>query len=128
TVMEKALPFLENDRIVQVRGRLSDKDEELKLIAEEIIGLPSDKDYGVALNNLEKSKSVVLHMPHMAEKNVLEKIKTVLGKHPGNAQVFLSVGIGQTAKKVKTQTKVSVQNGLIAELKKIAEIGKVDVE
>ncbi len=127
-VMERALPFLENDQIVQVSGRLSDKDEEFKLIAEDIQALPNDESYSVALSEMEKKRRVTLHMSAMAGKGVLENIKRILQEHPGNAQVFLSVGVGHNAKKVKTQTKVSVQNGLIAQLRQIPEISKVDVE
>src|ERR1700729_4024416 len=70
-IMEKALPFLEDDRIVQVFGRLSDKDEEFKLIAEEIKELPNDEIYGMALSEMEKSKQIVLHMNSLANMEVL---------------------------------------------------------
>ena len=50
------MPFLADDKIVQVSGRLSDKDEEFKLIAEDIKELPNDELYGMALSEMEKNK------------------------------------------------------------------------
>ena len=126
-VMEKALPFLADDKIVQVSGRLSDKDEEFKLIADSITELPNDELYGMALTEMEKNKQVVLHMASLAGAPALNKIKSVLEKHPGNVQVFLSVGTGANAKKIKTQTQVAMSNELMDELHGIGEIVMIDV-
>lgn len=125
--MESALGLLENDKIVQVKGRLSDKDEEFKLIADEIIPLPNDELYSMALAEAEKTKQVILYMPSLARPEVLNRIKEVLQQYPGNAHVYLSVGLGANAKKIKTQTQVSIVSGLLAELKQISEIQKIDV-
>ena len=128
TAMEKALPFLVDDKIVQVSGRLSDKDEEFKLIAEEIKELPTDDLYGMALTEMQKSKQIVLHMASLANMDVLNKIKEILEANKGTAQVYLSVGIGQNAKKIKTQSLVEISHPLIAELKQLPEIVMIDVE
>lgn len=126
-VMEKVLPFLFDDRIVQVVGRLSDKDEEFKLIADDIKEMPNDDLYGLALSQMEKSKQVVLHMSRLAERDALNHIKDVLQAHPGNAQVYLSIGSGLGSKKIKTQSQVAMSNELMAELRSVAEIDMVDV-
>jgi len=126
--MESALGLLENDKIVQVKGRLSDKDEEFKLIADELTTLPNDDLYQMALSETEKSKQVVLHMPSLASPAVLNQIKGILQKHPGNAQVHLSIGVGPNAKKMKTQTQVAIGGDLLADLKMISEISKIDVQ
>jgi len=126
-VMEKTVHLLENDKLVQVKGRLSDKDEEFKLIADEITELPNDESYVQALSEMEKSKKVTLHMSSLGDKDILNKIKEILKNHPGNAQVFLSLGVGPNAKVIKTQTKVTAMNGLMKELRDISEISKVDV-
>ncbi|MDR3642896.1 MAG: DNA polymerase III subunit alpha [Candidatus Doudnabacteria bacterium] len=127
-VMEKVVPLLADDRIVQVTGRLSDKDEELKLIAEDIKDLPNDEVYGMALSEMEKNKSVVLHMERLAGMEILNIIKEILQKHPGNVQVYLSVGTGQSSKKIKTQSLVAMSNKLMAELRTVPEIDMVDVD
>jgi DNA polymerase-3 subunit alpha len=126
-VMEKVLQFLNYDKIVQVIGRLSDKDEEFKLIADDIKELPNDELYGMALENMEKNKSLVLHMAGLNNMPVLEKIKAILENNKGSAQVFLSVGSGPGAKKIKTQSQVRVSVELMASLRQIPEILMVDV-
>lgn len=127
-VMEKSLPFLADDKIVQVVGRLSDKDEEFKLIADTITELPNDELYAMALAEMEKNKTVVLHMNSLANMPVLNKIKDILQKHPGNVQVYLSVGTGRAARKIKTQSLVGMNNELMMELRSVAEISMVDVK
>ncbi len=127
-VMEKALPFLSDDKILRITGRLSDKDEQLKLIADEIKELPGDDLYNMALSEMEKNKSVVLHMSSLANMEILNRIKGILQKYPGNAQVYLSIGSGNSAKKIKTQSLVGMNNDLMAELRSVDEIGMVGVD
>ncbi|MBL8030090.1 MAG: DNA polymerase III subunit alpha, partial [Candidatus Doudnabacteria bacterium] len=148
-VMESALPFLENDRIVQVKGRLSSaarrgkragfaegapensnryEDEELKIIADQITELPSDEKYSDALSQMEKTKKLVVHMQRLPEIEILNQVKMVLQKHKGEAQVMLSVGVSSKAKQIKTHSLVRISDELVADLKKFSEISKVDVE
>jgi len=138
--MEAALPFLANDKVVQVRGRLSSSSrpipgrentevgEELKLIAENIRELPSDDLYEMALSEIEKNKQIVLHMKSISDRDSLNAIKDILKKYPGNAQVYLSVGVGPSAKKIKTQTQVRIADELIKELRAIQQVTMVDVK
>ncbi len=125
--MEAALPYLAADKIVQVSGRLSDKDEEFKLIAEEIKELPNDELYTMALSEMEKNKSVILHMQSLANMSALNTIKDILHSFPGNAQVYLSVGSGPAAKTIKTQSSVRVNNELLKSLRSLPEISMVDI-
>ncbi len=126
-IMERALPFLENDRIVQVTGRLSDKDEEFKLIADEIKELPNDELYAMALAEMEKNRQVVLHMRQLANKDALNQIRDILLRYPGNVQVYLSIGTGAGAKRIKTQSQVRMNNELMSELRSVGAIDMVDV-
>lgn len=126
-ILEKSLSLVENDKIVQVAGRLSDKDEEFKLIADEIMDLPSDELYQMAIREMEKNKQMVLHMQQLAGKNTLNQIKAILESHPGNVQVYLSIGSGPSPKKIRTQTQVRMSNELISALRSISEISMIDV-
>jgi hypothetical protein len=80
----------------------------------------------MALAEMEKSKSLVIFMNSLASLEVLNKIKDVLAGHTGNAQVYLQLGVGPTAKKIKTQSSVRISPELVENLKKIHEISKVD--
>ena len=66
-------------------------------------------------------------MTHLANLEGLNKINEILEKHPGNVQVFLSVGSGRSAKKIKTQTQVGMSNELMAELRELSEVVMIDV-
>ena len=112
---------------MQVSGRLSDKDEEFKLIADEIKELPNDDLYGMAVKEMEKKSQVILHMDTLASMPALNKIKEVLERHAGSAQVYLSLGSGSKAKKIKTQSLVTISSELIAELRAVPEVAMVDV-
>lgn len=126
--MEKVLPFLENDRVVQVSGKMSDKDEEFKLLADDIQILPNDELYGMALSEMEKGKGVTLHMQSLGNMEALNTIKEILQQFPGNAQVYLSVGSGSQAKKIKTQSMVRIEEDLLKALRGVGAITKVDME
>jgi DNA polymerase-3 subunit alpha len=123
--MAQALPFLELERIIQVTGRISDKDGETKIIANEIQLLPNDELYNMALSEMEKNKEVVIHMTNAQNQIALSKIKDIIQAFPGNAQVYLSVGSGGNTKKIKTKSQVSISKELVIELKKIPEISMV---
>lgn len=123
--MAQALPFLELERIIQVTGRISDKDGETKIIANDIQILPNDELYNMALSEMEKNKEVVIHMTSAQNQIALSKIKDIIQAFPGNAQVYLSVGAGGNTKKIKTKSQVSISKELVIELKKIPEISMV---
>jgi DNA polymerase-3 subunit alpha len=143
--MEKALPYLDDDKLIQVSGRMSSstrkdkrpngasedaqkyEEEELKLIAEEIKDLPTDEAYAGALSEVQKKQQLVIHLQIMPAMPILNQIKEIFQKHLGNAQVLLSVGVGAKSQLIKTQTLVNISEVLIAELKVIDGVGKVDV-
>ena len=82
--------------------------------------------YAQALSEMQKSSQLVIFMEQLAGMDVLNEIKNILAAHSGNAQVFLQVGAGPQAKKIKTQSSVAISQGLINELRKVKQISKVD--
>lgn len=125
-VMEKSLEFLHEERVVQITGRLSIEEENFTVIADSLADLPNDDKYESALSEMEKSRQLVIYMDSLANIEVLNRVKDILRSHAGNAQVYLQVGAGQGAKKIKTQSSVRVSQELVDELKKIRKISKVD--
>lgn len=124
-IMPTVVEHLAVDAIVQVTGRLSDKDGEFKIIAEKIDALPNDELYTMALSEMEKSKQVVIHMTELANGEVLNQIKTILEAYPGNAQVYLSLGATLTPKRVKTKTQVRISTELLDKLRRIPQITQI---
>lgn len=118
-VMVQAIPHLDLDRVIQVKGKISDKDGERKIIAEEITDIVSDDIYEMALSEMEKHLQIVIHMPHTNNQASLQEIKQILHSNPGNAQVYLSVGQNGTNTTIKTRTKVKISQKLVIELQKV---------
>lgn len=132
--------FLEIDRILQIKGKVSSGDGkttpdffegeeapalDVKIIVDEITDLPNDELYNLALQEMQKNQQIVIHLNNTKDTEVLEKIKEVVLKTPGNAQVYLSLGSGPAAKKIKTQTQVQITNELLSALKAIPEISMI---
>ena len=121
-VMPAVVHLLEVDKIVQVTGRLSDKDGEFKLIADNLQELPNDELYAMALSEMEKNKQIIIHMKSLASELVLHDIKKIIEAYPGNTQVYLSLGNGNEEKRIKTKSQVRVSRDFLSELRKIPEI------
>lgn len=122
-VMANVLALIGSDQVIQVTGRLSDKDGEFKLIADQIQPLPDDELYLTALSEMEKKRQVVIHIKVTEGKTeVMNKIKDIILVNPGNAQVFVSLGSGNSAKLIKTHSQVRVSNELVKALKSVPEV------
>lgn len=121
-VMLAALPFLDLDRVVQVKGKISDKDGERKIIAEEVSDVMSDELYTIALSEMQKNKQLVIHMKDISDTSALNQIKDLLIANPGNAQVYLNVGVNGNGKVIKTQSQVRITEPLLKELKRVASV------
>lgn len=127
--LEKFRHLLEVDKILQVRGRLSDKDEQFKLIVEEVKDLPDDSAYNEAVSRIENKSAVIITLPPKVNPEIFGKLKSILEKYPGNAEVRLVIGeeFNGSAKTVKVSPLVSFTDDLISELKQIKEVRQVRI-
>ncbi len=121
-VMANVVSLLQLDGVVQVSGRLSEREGEFNLIANDLRSLPTDESYLAALSEMEKNKQVVIHMQKSSDPEVLNRIKDVIVSFPGQAQVYLNLGNGTGAKMIKTHSQVRISNDLVAALKAIPEV------
>ncbi len=124
-LMPQVVHLLNVDAVVEVTGRLNEREGEITIIAESVKELPNDDLYLMALGDMERDKQVVIHMNRMAGADALNEIKQILEANPGNAQVVLEIGSGNQLQKVKTKTQVRISNTLLDQLKKIPEIAMV---
>ena len=122
TVMPAAVPYLDSDSVIRVSGKISYKDGEPKLIANEIKDLPNDELYFMAIAELEKQKQLTIHLPDIKNQATLHKIKQLLEANPGQAQVYLNVGSGGEANTIKTKSSVRITSSLIQQLRNIPEV------
>lgn len=124
-LMPQVVHLMAVDKVLQVSGKLNERDGELTIIADSVIELPNDDTYHLALGEIEKEKQVVIRMRHMAGDQSLHKIKEILEARPGNAPVYLTFGSGTAVQTIKTKTMVRISEDLFLELKKIPEVAQV---
>ncbi len=124
-LMQKVLQYLNLDQVIKVTGRITDKDGEVKIIAEEIQDLPNDELYGMALTEMEKNKQIIIHVPNINNQSTLNRIKEIIAANPGFAQVYLSVGQHGMAKVIKTQSQVRISQELLQQLRSVPEVSMI---
>jgi DNA polymerase-3 subunit alpha len=125
-LMPQVVHLLNVDAVVEVTGRLNEREGEITIIADSLKELPTDDLYTMALSEVERGKQIVIHMKQLATPEGLEQIKQVLERNPGNAQVYVSIGTGNQSKKIKAKSSVRISKGLLEELKQISEVAMVN--
>ena len=127
--LKKLQLFFDVDHIVEISGRLSAKDEDLKLIVEDIKEIPDDESYGISVQTIESKSSVLISLPATVSQAALMDIKNALERYPGSASVKLVIGDGSgEAKIMKTKATVSFNDELFSELKALPEVLRVKIE
>lgn len=130
-VYTEAKTRLAVDQIVAVRGKISDKDGELKLLADSIKslrdpdlaswksqgGYPQPETYSLQPES-SSPKLFKIRIPAAASPDVFQKLKTVFKNHPGDAAVSLVIPDREgTAREVKTNFQVANTDTFKTELK-----------
>ncbi len=126
--LAKVGSFIEEERIVQIFGRLSDKDGEFKLIVEEITDVPNDLLFDMNKDDFENNSVVLINLPDKVSKETMEEMKAILSRNPGNAEVHLLIQSGAIPKVVKLKTSVGFSDEMIYELRNLKEVLRVRVE
>ncbi|MCL5795120.1 MAG: DNA polymerase III subunit alpha, partial [Patescibacteria group bacterium] len=131
------------DNIIIVEGRISNKDDTLKIIAEKAEELGQqmsletiddfEKKNGNTKKNFNRNKKtandgLVLNIPSGFSKEKMDKIKIILMQFPGNAEVFLKIFHDGEIKKIKIKNKVNLQKEtLVASLTEILGKDRINI-
>ena len=111
----KAAPLIKADAMVFVKGRLSLREEDPKIIANEVVTLESVK--------AKYTKSILIDlMTAGLEMPSLEKLKRVLSRYPGQAPVYLGFSKpdgNRTIVAVGRDLTVEPHEGLVRDIEKI---------
>ena len=78
--LEKMRGMIEAEKIVQISGRLSDKDEEFKLLVEEVKDLPNDMIYEDRVNTIAKESTIIINLPVQTSTENFKTTETNTGK------------------------------------------------
>jgi len=127
-ILEKVRNLMAEEQVIQAAGRLSDKDDEFKLIIDDIKELPLDIIYEDRVADIAKKSTVAINLPDKVSQETLLALKNILQKYPGNASVNLVIGAGPGAEKtLKTKIQVAFSDDLVYELRSIKEVQRVRV-
>jgi DNA polymerase-3 subunit alpha len=115
---EKCAPFLNNDEVVIIKGRLNRdfRTEELNIQAESVDPLVE----------LEKVRSLKIELVDVGDKKVLELMKDALVLHHGGDPVFIRMD-GKSVE-LNRELWVDINPDLIEQLEKMLGAGAVNVE
>ena len=121
-VLQKYRALVAEDAVVKIKGRLDVKEDEVKLIAQEL----------TPLKDIVSSKSQALYLKianERLDKDLITKIRKVLKAHPGDAEVFLRLNDGDklTTLRFSTDFRVAGHGPLIGELSGLLGDGSVTV-
>ncbi len=125
------------DNPVVVTGRVSTKDDQMKVLADKVMSLPE----AVANGDLEKmpkvrtrtpkaspSQKIVLRVTKDTSKDILDNIKKVLSNASGNSPVYIRIPYNGGSRDMMTRTKVKISPDLIKKLKEVLSPEAVKVE
>jgi len=113
--------FLTMDSMVLVRGRISRKDEESKVIANEIISLNEARD------KLARSVVVTLNTDQVTDRNIMS-LKNIIGTFPGNCDVVIEMATsdhGETRIRAGSSFRVAPKDELLKAVRIGADVKHV---
>lgn len=122
TILQKCLAIIAADAVVKIKGRLDVKEDEVKLIAQDIAPLKETK--------VAKSQALYLKVgDDRLDKDLIAKLRKLLKDHPGDAEVYLRLGDGEklTTLRFSTDFRVAGSGPLIGHLSGLLGDGSVTV-
>lgn len=136
-IYAKSLELWQEGKPVFISGKLSEKDEELRFIAESVESLLS----GVVLQNAVNVQvneappvpralpaAMMVKIKEMSDPHFFEDLRRVLIRYPGDRQVVLLFPQGAEARKVETDYRVADTEELRRALEQLAGTGSVSTQ
>ena len=125
--LERVRQLVELERIVQLSGKLSDKDDEFKLLVEDIKELPNDLIYEDRITEIAQRSQLVISLPAQVSNSTMQQLKETIEKYPGTTEVVIEVGMGESSRSIPAKAKVAFNDDLVVELKSIRDVLRVRV-
>ncbi|MDD5342634.1 MAG: DNA polymerase III subunit alpha [Patescibacteria group bacterium] len=123
---------------VAIKGRISDKDDERKIIVEEAVELtlenaettinrfshlgPSSK------NDSSAGPHFLIYVPDKAKRDLYDNLKNVISKHPGAIPVYLAISNHQGQRYIKTSLSVDHSAILVQEIASLIGENRVKLQ
>ncbi len=137
-ILKETSEIWEEGRAVICQGKISDKDQEIKILANVVHSLhlenineskdnfkkkiqePSSNGYNGKFNhssNLSSSKPLKLVLGQQADQEILSKLKEILLNNPGESKVYLKINHKDGDKYIESGFRVNNSQNLIGEIK-----------
>ncbi|MBU1118428.1 DNA polymerase III subunit alpha [Patescibacteria group bacterium] len=133
SILKKDPEIWNEDSLVLIKGRLNDKDGEIKVLAEKVYPLSDEtikkweKKKPQNLPQKKKIKDFIeIAVPNKATKQFFVSLKTTLANYPGDKKVFLNVKSPEGAmKRLHTSINIDPRPEVISEIEELVGRGKV---
>jgi DNA polymerase-3 subunit alpha len=117
-VLKNSEDVIQKDNMVLIKGKVSEKDKILKILADQIQGIkPASK----------KIQGLFLTIPRGSDKELLKRLKEIILTHQGNVPIILKIPQNGGFKEIKVKSSVKVSETLLSKLTAILGTGKVEV-
>lgn len=121
-ILQKDPELWKADSIVEITGRLDNRDNTLKVVAMQAKRIDLSEIEPVETAEPTQLK---IYLPNKTSKEILVKIKDILLEYPGEMPVVLEIKQNGSFSEIQTKSKVSNNRKLVNELKKVVPEAKV---
>jgi len=122
-ILQKNPDIWKADSIIEVTGRLDNRDNALKVVA--IQAKKIDLSEIEPVETAEPTE-LKIYLPNKTTKETLVKIKEILTDYPGELPVILEIKQNGSFSEIKTKTKVSNNRKLAKDLKSLVPEAKIN--
>ncbi len=132
----KENPLLwEEDKILLIKGKISDKDDEVKILVEKAkeLNLEKVKEWekqGGKIKTYKKENAtpLIISVASGANQDLFQELKTILSKYDGKQDVILKIpDKNNNFKEIKTSLSVDYNDSLKASLLNLVNQGKISI-
>lgn len=116
-VYEQYQNLLNNDSIVQVEGKLEDRNGEKQVVINKVQSISLEKE--------DDTPPYIINIPKTVPLTKLKKLKDLLMNTPGNQKVEIHIGDHANFKKIGVPYKIDVNKNMEYKIKKILSNGAV---
>lgn len=126
TVLEKYQHLLDSNRPLYVKGKINNKDNQLKILVDSIedlrhkevsiSGKESTNFVHIADESGKGSLRATIVVPEFATETDLVALKTLLSAHRGDVETYVVIGTNGATKKVKMPFGIDFSNGIVADI------------
>ena len=112
SILKKNPTIWQEEKVLIITGKVSDKDGEYKVLCESVEELDLDN-----LHNLQKV--VQITVPAQLPKDVFERLKNVFQSHPGPYPALLKLYGGTSAKEIKTNFTIDYNDKITKDINEL---------